>query len=664
MSCCGKNSNGCSTRPVVELEIDFAQSSWCEKFFRMPLGTDGEVCAGVDGLTINSKQFTVTNNDPSKGLLDNFKFNAYYHAPVYTKKHYELILDSTVSAKQYFNATTPFPGDFSKRLRNIFADPRLAHAQISMIDPDNGIIAGWTITDQALFAMYGRLPISDYADMCNWTEAGARDCKPCEVACDTKYNCYNFWEDCRYIQFKTHSTYQDYCRFVNFMKWVDHCGGSGLSLTSMNDYTAFVGRYPVGDGLYESSWATWKAWNDWDEYQYFLKWYGWEAQERVWSAAGCGSVQGCSTVGACPGTCARKAQDKLEYKCHHTYNGCANCYATPVAAIKVAELYPYQFGAQRCCCDYKLATFLNLVEVQRREACDPLCDFANLGVGLDACASTLNWYINKRKVLTHVGVGRRMAEQYRVRENGGYAEDVYVRRVLIDFGTGSLLDASLPNNYNRTRAKDDVVDVTNLVPLQDNLSDPNARTNYYEIYNNKLGGLKPVNRADTFAVVSADPSYRLFKQGCIMKIRNIMVVNRRTFNDYKVLRIACKAPPCGSCDDKPGYCGNCDSDCEDEPLCADDDARNYMIEGLPGLNGYNASGFFSNSTGIAPIEQLQYALGNPGNPNGFGGGTRDITGAPNQGAIAPYILTRRPESKRYYEQKFPASTGVDPYNTM
>jgi len=635
--------------------LDFSTQAWCEKYFRTALGTDGEVCSGVDGLTINSKQFTYTPKDPSKGLLDNFKFNAYYHTPLYTKKNFELILNSTLAAKQYYNTTTPLPDTFSKRIRNIYADPRLAHSQISLIDPDNGIIAGWAITDQALFALYGRLPISDLTDYCQWTEPGARECKPCEVECDTKYNCYNFWEDCRYIQFKTHSTFKDYCRFVHFIKWADYCDNASLTISSWNDYLLYVGRNPVGDGLYESSWATWKAWNDWAEYQYFLRWYGWEQQERMWSVGGCGPDGACPVVGACPGTCARKALDKLEYKCHHAYNGCSNCYTAPTPVQKVTELYPYQFGANRCCCDYQLASFLDLVELQRREACDPLCDFVNLGVGLDACASTLTWYINKRKVFTHVGIGRRMPEQYRVRENGGYAEDVYVRRVLVDFGTGSLLDASLPNNYDRYRAKDDVVDMTNLVPLQDNLSDPNAKTNYYQLYHNKLGGILPANRTETFAVVSSDSAYRLFGQGVVLKIRNISVINRRVFNDYRVPRTVC-APRCGTCNTKPGYCGQCDDDCEDDSLCCEDDPRNFVIETIPNY----PNGVSNINGGLLPINALNNALGNSNNPSPFGG-FRDVTGSNNQGGLTPYILTRKPESERYYERKCPPSTGVNPY---
>jgi hypothetical protein len=645
------------------LELDFTASGWCEKYFRFPLGTDGQTCSGPDGLTINSKEFTVTPNpnDPSKGLLDNFKFNAYYHAPIYTKKYHELILNTNVAAKQYYKTTAPYPDVFTKRLRNIYADPRLAHAQISMIDPDNGIIAGWVITDMALFALYGRLPLNQYQDFCCWSEPGVKECKPCEIVCDNKYNCYNFMEDCRFINFKQHSTFDDYCRFVNFMKWADYCDGATIALNAWDSYLLWLPKNSLGDGLYESAWATWKSWNDWTEYQYFLRWYGWEGMEKVWSTAGCGSNTACSSISPC--SCAGKALAKLEYKCHHVYSGCENCYNL-TAPPKITELYPYQFGTKRCCCDYNPAIFLNLVELEVSGACDPLCDFWNLGVGLNACQSSITWYINKRNVFTHVGIGRRLPEKYRVRDNGGYDEDVYVRRVLIDFGTGSLLDAALPNNYDRYRAKNDNMDMTALVPLQDDLSNANSKTNYYQLYHNQLGGLLPVNRADTFATLSNDPSYRIFGQGDIMKIRDIVVINRRVFNDYRIPKSICR-PSCGTCNDKPGYCGD-DGDCEDlDDWCNEPfDVRDLQIESVPGYTNNNA---YSN---ILPINTLSYPLGNIGNiSTGFAGGSsipssyglRDITGGNNQGSVTQYVVTRKTDAKRYYEQRCPQSTGINPY---
>lgn len=649
MSCCNKNT---PSRTEVLAELDFASQGWCEKLFRNALGSDGCVSAGPDGITINSQSFTVSPTDPSKGLLDNFKWNAYYHLPIYTKRCHEIIMTSTVSAKQFYKTSAPFPDTFAKRIRNIFADPRLAHAQVSFIDPDHGIIAGWAITDQQLFGIYGRLPLTEDNSWCQWTEPGARECRPCAEACATMYNCNNFREDCRYIQFKQHASFEDYCRLVHFIKWADYCDGGAYDIFNWDLYIGYKNQYPVGDGLFESSWATWKAWNDWTEYQYFLRFYQWEQQEKVWSA-GCCSTS-CSIVGPCGGNCARKALENA--KCHHVFAGGDNCYGSGVVLDAVAaankELYPYQFGIKRCCTCYDSATFLDLIPLSTTMACDPLCDMQVLGVGIDACASQINWYINQRNVYSIVGIGRRLDESLRVRENGGYSEPVYVRRVLIDFGTGSLLDASLPSNYDRYRAKDDVIDMTNLVPLQDDLSV--SQTNYYQIYNNKLGGLLPVNRSETFAVVSADPAYRIFGQGDIMKIQNIIVTCRRSYNDYKIPRVKC-AQICGTCQSKPGYCGSGADYCcdESEDLCTEGiDARDFTIEYV---NGLTTAGTFG------PINTLNYAIGNGVNPAPWGGHTRDVTGANNQGGVSQYILTNKPTNKKYWQEKCPPNTGVNPY---
>jgi len=604
------SSQCCSTREEVLLELDFQSSSWCEKYWRFGLGRDAAcISQDVDGLKIDNKVFSSTPNDPSKGLLDNFKTNVLFHEPFYTKRHHELIFNSVVSAKQFYNESAPFPSAFAKRLRNIYADPRLAHAQISFIDPDNGIIAGYALTDQALFAIYGRLPVWD--DICEWTNPGPRECEPCRAACDTVYNCHNFWEDCRYIQFKTHCTYRDFCRFVHFRRWCDYTETSGHRVDNWNEWSVFIGRYPIGEGLLESNWATWKCWNEWVEYSYFLRWINWEATERQWSAAGCGANGDCPVVGACPGTCARKALDRAKTKCFHTYNGCENCYEQPVETARTSEAYPYQFGAKRCCCCYERAAFMDLVEIQRRGACDPLCAAINLGVGIDACASEIKWYINQREVFKFVGIGQRMAERYSVRENGGYTEDIYPTRLLVNFGTGSLLDASLPNNYDRVRAKNDEVDMTALVPLQDNINE--SKTNYYELYHDKLGQMKPVNRNDTFAVVSNDPAFRLFGQGDVMIVRNLWVIQRRTFNDYRLPKTKCYAP-WGTCDSKTGYCGDV-TDCEEAAWCSDPDARDFIV--------------------------TQVGTDGAGNPQ--------------------FKLERRSDSKRFYEPTCNTSLGVNPY---
>ena len=344
---------------------------------------------------------------------------------------------------------------------------------------------------------------------------------------------------------------------------------------------------------------------------------------------GCYPEKPCPVVGAtcAAGTCAYKALLPLAPS------------AIVPATSSTKEQYPYQYGVRRDCSNVCPANFFDAVEIQRREACDPLCDIVTLAVGIDACASVINWYINRTLVLTHVGIGRRMSEEFRLRENGGYAEDVRINRVLIDFGTGTLLDASLPNNYSRIRVKDDVTDMSALVPLQDDLSSKDS--NYYNPYHAKLGGLQPVIRAEYFAVQDNSEKYRLFGQGNVMKIRDIVVLQRRTFPDYKLPRIVCRRS-CNPC--QTGNCG-ADADCDSfDDWCSEVDARNFTVQQVQ-------------------TNALGYPYGNANNPAGFGGNGGLVYPANyGSGSNTNLIITSVPANKRFWSPDCSGlGVGVSPY---
>ena len=122
MSCSGSASSGncCKPRTTPVLDLDFTKE-FCAQRFRNVLGDDGDVSQDViDGLTIDSTIFSKTVTDPDTGILDQFHYNCYYHEPIYTQKGYELIMQSTLSAKQYFS--NAFPEAFAKRIRDAYAD--------------------------------------------------------------------------------------------------------------------------------------------------------------------------------------------------------------------------------------------------------------------------------------------------------------------------------------------------------------------------------------------------------------------------------------------------------------------------------------------------------------------------------------------------------------
>jgi hypothetical protein len=193
-----------------------------------------------------------------------------------------------------------------------------------------------------------------------------------------------------------------------------------------------------------------------------------------------------------------------------------------------------------------------------------------------------------------VGTGRRQQDQYRVRENGGYAQTVDMYKVLVAFGTGDMLDAALPDNYNRYRAKDDYINMTALVPL---LPDSMYRQTFF----NAVGELQTVNASQTFAG-KGEKEEKLFGQGDIFKIKSIHVFNKLPHRGYRSLPPLCPSTECCTGGPANGWYGSqggrvysnecpvlsdCTPDCSDDEEhyhgsgfddCGHDDPRNFQIE--------------------------------------------------------------------------------------
>ena len=179
-----------------------------------------------------------------------------------------------------------------------------------------------------------------------------------------------------------------------------------------------------------------------------------------------------------------------------------------------------------------------------------------------------------------------------------------------------------------------------LVPLQDDLSSKDS--NYYNPYHAKLGGLQPVIRAEYFAVQDNSEKYRLFGQGNVMKIRDIVVLQRRTFPDYKLPRIVCRRS-CGPC--QTGNCG-ADADCDSfDSWCDEVDARNFTVQQVQ-------------------TNALGYPYGSPYNGAPFGTGETGLVYPANygSGSNTGLIVTSVPANKRFWEPNCPGlGVGVSPY---
>lgn len=601
---------------------------FCKELFRTNFGTnDGCIVSSSAGLTINSKTFTKTpdpgenNSLRANSWLDNFK-------QILTTRHcfdvrhcQETVIDFRAAASQFFCVDSPLPQAYVPRVTNMRADPRLAHGIVFALQPETGMIFGFTITDHAIHAVYGRLPYARSREGCAWAvDCMKTECEPCKT-CYTEYTCDNFHNDCRYKHFKLMSRQNEWLQFMHFIRWREACGGNPYDWAEYGKFCSRVGPLSC-DVFTRDRWMRWVSEFDWTEYNYFIEWCVWREHEAKFGK-----------VDACRPKCAGGKCGELVYyslpaavaqgKC--VVDGCASCNPCPLPTASEAateykrECYAYQWGAVRCCCDFQGAAFLSLVEVARTESCEPLKDFQCLSIGIDRSHSAVNWMINNRVVHTHVGIGRRTAEEFRVRDNGGYAEEVDVSSVMVGFGTGSILDASMPGNYWRHRAQgNNMIDATALVPL---LCD----SAYFNPYFNTLGELPPASQnlqlafatygrtAQASNLAPTDRQWRLFGQGAILTVQHIRVFSRKMVK-YPVLAssacdFSCYGPRPADCcgGDSRGYkkkctggcCGqNCDAPSDD--YSTDDDL--LLLARTGGSFAGDANSLANTSTAEGPDE--------------------------------------------------------------
>lgn len=343
-------------------------------------------------------------------------------------------------------------------------------------------------------------------------------------------------------------------------------------------------------------------------------------QYKDWEACS----EDCLPTACAEGECSTRlfgGNGKTGCACHHVYTRDGrNCYDTETKRER--EVFSYQYG-NRSCCNPLPASFVNLIPVLRTEACDPLCDFIKVAVGLDRKYKTLKYYVNNQEVFQVVDIGRRLNDPYRVLEHGGYAETVDVRQVLLTFGTGSMLDASQPNNYNRYHAKNNSHDETALVPLM-------PIDKYAHIYANKLGEHR-TKESQHFAVDRSDIKYRVFRQGDVFKIQYIVVLVRQATRSYPSLRSYCAYSAC---------CGPRDRDvCDKRECCGDDDdsccaGSQYDFGPFgPDERDYNIE-FIQQKTATLAGDDLE-----------------PYTNAPDCDKPVQAKLVRTPRSKRYWQSQ-------------
>jgi len=621
-------TNGSSRPQQVSsiLELDF-RKGFCPDDFQM-MSTDGCVTSDNDGLTINSSTFKSSQSQGALGFLDYYKWCATYKACIPVDRSKETIVEAKMSNKQIFSKT-PVPSEFSRAISDIFADPRLAHGQVSVIDPESGIIAGFVLTDHQLYALYGRMPA--LCNVLNYKSGNETECEPC-VSCTVTYGCQDFWQDCRYIDFKQNTKEPEWKVFSEFCVWCDFCRSNSSKVNNWKVFTQWRRNTGFNCGnLNRVDYVSWKSNYSWSEYCNFLEgWADWYRQYREWEA--------CSDAIAGPASCKTGECGRLYgpnisvldgkpcNSCYHVYTPDGqSCYTG--ASVRV-ENGSYVFDTNRSCVSSQVATFIEMVPVLRTEASDPLCDMIKVAIGIDRKYKTLKYYVNNQTVFKVVDIGRRLNDAYRVVEMGGYADTVDFRTAVISFGTGSMLDASLPNNYNRYDTSNNWKDKTALVPLL-------PVEMYRNIYFNKIGELIPKS-ADQF-VVGNEVKYRQFLQGDVMKLQYIVVLVRPASRDYTSLRSYCAFSSCCGGRVGPDCRLSCDDDlcdcCNSQYGPCGMDERDFQIEFVQ-----------SGTKGVVVGDDLVY------NPN---------VQCPNE---VQARLVRVPQSKRYWQSNCGDPTfGTNPY---
>jgi len=625
---------GKSNSPKLLLDIDFAKGI-PEKSFNVVSRDKGTTTCDSEGLTINNMVFKKTKpvSDRS-GMQDNFKTFMFNRHAIETTRRREVFVESRISGAQFFgNTEQPFPKAFDKRVRNMRADLRLCSGALMAVHPQTGLFASYFLTDHVLYAGYGRLPdvcIPDYIDPLMQDE-----CEPCQTLDANSYDCFTFFKDCRYRSFKQNTSERDFRIFQMFFAWCMFCRTNGTDVNNFDLFASWNKRHPFDcDALNRRDYVTWKSRQNYDEYCCFVNhnWNYWLKCYVSWLA--CTPVDVTSTGGCVQGDCSKKlfGPDQRCSVCPHQFDSGANCYASPDrVSVGVVETYPYQHGAKRNCCCVKPAVFVDAVPVHLTQFCDPLCTTLKVAIGIDRRYGTFNWYLNNQKLLTKAQVGTRMAEEFNLRNNGGYAVPVDVNCVCVGIGTTSWLDCFVPANYNRARTQDEFYNLTALVPLS-------PLDNYFQAYFNKYGELKPAV-PENFATTSTEVGYRLFDQGYVFKVRYLRVFDGASTRDYKSWRTKCTIQGCPGpfAQGPPNGC-SCNRDtCTEMYICSDDEdcCDNDCL-----IDGRNFQIVQSNNDFVDPDPPLAGTV---------------------EGQPLNLRLTRRPKLRPWEPINKPTAYGKDPY---
>ena len=172
------------------------------------------------------------------------------------------------------------------------------------------------------------------------------------------------------------------------------------------------------------------------------------------------------------------------------------------------------------------AAYSNCVAVVKRGD-KSLNDFIKVAIGLRK--SGVSYYVNDELVFNVPRYGVRQLDQYRILDHQGIAEPIQVDSSFLGFGTFSLLDMQLVDNYARQLVVNDFgtnQSASGLVQLD-------LAENYGETLPGQLDGdNRPIiDPAVTWAVQldqfpNHNKNYKLFGQGAVLKMKYFKVCMR------------------------------------------------------------------------------------------------------------------------------------------
>lgn len=514
-----------ASNPVVSIDFRFDQIP--STLFNNALGAgDGTIFGTPDGAVLSSWRYTQTAKPHHiDSWLDSFKLFTFLSNPVVVGNNQTTTFEADIATRQVFMCEKPIPECLYKRVRDIYEDLRLASSGLSIIDPDTGLWYSILGTDHQLWAVYGRLPIYRV----NWPSAvrsiftalGVQpfNCNPCipnpwipvvpqcspwyDVnKCEyesrrqlehcikkNRYDKTNFLNDENYQMWKKCLNVRRANSWNLFNAWQEQ---AKKVKTNVYDWVAFV-EFEKAYKVPDVSQSALEAAKNNLTYENYIQWVYFNCWKRL----------------------------KKEYvgmqanPCKQELPSCTTDTASTDSVLPCDPKIYYEFCSDNAdCCEY--AAFVHAIPLIRREQCNPQLDFDRVGIVFNAQQNNVTYTVNGVPLHVIVKPGHRLEDEYKILDYGGYAETVMSYRFLVGFGNFTFLDAAMPNNYARQKYDADYRQRTGLAQL---LPDEC----YYQIAFNKHGELEAVVPAEGFGVTDCKPENRIFGQGSVLVIRNLVV---------------------------------------------------------------------------------------------------------------------------------------------